>query len=103
IEDDNGEQQQIMRFNMPFGHAGAGEFGTYFIGYAKTAALIEQMLTNMFIGDPSGNHDRVLDYSTAVTGSLFFAPTADFLDAPPPAAADAVSHGSLRIGSLRED
>src|SRR5580692_915424 len=38
IEDENGVQQQIMRFNMPFGRVGAGEFGTYFIGYAKTAA-----------------------------------------------------------------
>jgi putative iron-dependent peroxidase len=103
IEDDNGEQQQIMRFNMPFGHAGAGQFGTYFIGYAKTAALIEQMLTNMFVGDPPGNHDRVLDFSTAVTGGLFFAPAADFLDDPPPAGAGTASHGSLLIGSLRED
>ena len=80
IEDDDGVQQQIMRFNMPFGRVGAGEFGTYFIGYAKTAALIERMLTNMFIGNPPGNYDRVLDFSTAVTGNLFFVPTADFLD-----------------------
>ncbi len=119
IEDEHGVQQQIMRFNMPFGHVGAGEFGTYFIGYAKTAALIEQMLTNMFIGNPPGNYDRVLDFSSAVTGSLFFVPDADFLDDPPqadapagatatlenhvPAGAVATTDGSLQIGSLRED
>jgi putative iron-dependent peroxidase len=123
IEDESGVQQQIMRFNMPFGRVGAGEFGTYFIGYAKTTALIEQMLTNMFIGNPPGTYDRVLDFSTAVTGSLFFVPDADFLDDPPAAVAPAgataahtpdngqnaragtgaVSDGSLRIGSLRED
>ena len=122
IEDENGVQQQIMRFNMPFGRVGAGEFGTYFIGYAKTAALIEQMLTNMFIGNPPGNYDRVLDFSTAVTGSLFFVPDADFLDDPPaavaptgaaatldnndqnaPAGGSAATDGSLQIGSLRED
>ncbi len=37
------------------------------------------MLPNMIIGDPPGNHDRILDFSTAVTGSLFFIPTVDFL------------------------
>ena len=42
------------------------------------------MLENMFVGDPPGNHDRILDFSTAVTGSLFFVPTADFLDDLPP-------------------
>jgi putative iron-dependent peroxidase len=43
------------------------------------------MLENMFIGDPPGSHDRLLDFSTAVTGTLFHVPTADFLDDPPPA------------------
>ena len=42
------------------------------------------MLQRMFLGDPPGNYDRILDFSTAVTGSLFFVPTADFLDDPPP-------------------
>src|SRR6202000_2954122 len=79
----DGEERQIMRFNMPFGRVGAGEFGTYYIAYARTSELIELMLTNMFIGDPPGNTDRILDFSTAVTGTLFFAPSADFLDDPP--------------------
>jgi len=102
IEDEHGVQQQIMRFNMPFGHVGVNEFGTYFIGYAKTAALIEQMLTNMFIGNPPGTYDRVLDFSTAVTGCLFYVPDADFLDDPQPVAGPA-SDDSLQIGSLKED
>ena len=38
------------------------------------------MLRRMFLGDPYGNYDRILDFSTALTGSLFFAPTAEFLD-----------------------
>ena len=42
------------------------------------------MLRNMFLGDPPGNTDRILDFSTAVTGGLFFSPTVDFLDDPPP-------------------
>jgi putative iron-dependent peroxidase len=110
IVDENGEQQQIMRFNMPFGRVGAGEFGTYFIGYARRPEVIEQMLENMFIGKPPGNHDRILDFSTAVTGNLFFVPTVDFLDEPAsPAPAEVATvedapvsgDGSLGIGSLK--
>ena len=52
IVDDDGEQQQILRYNMPFGRVGAREFGTYFIGYARSPEVIEQMLSNMFIGNP---------------------------------------------------
>ncbi len=72
---------KIVRDNMPFGEAGKGEFGTYFIGYARSPARIEKMLDNMFLGDPAGNYDRLLDFSTAVSGSLFFVPTETFLDA----------------------
>lgn len=69
----------IVRFNMPFGSVGAREFGTYFIGYAKDLWVTEKMLENMFIGNPPGKHDRILDYSTAVTGVTFFAPSAALL------------------------
>jgi len=78
--EDNGEQLQIVRDNMPFGEFGKGEFGTYFIGYARSPHRIEQMLENMFIGRPPGNYDRLLDFSRAVTGVLFFVPSATFLD-----------------------
>ena len=85
IEDEDGNELQILRDNMPFGTVGTQEFGTYFIGYAKTPAVTELMLRRMFIGVPEGNHDRLLDFSTAVTGGLFFTPPADFLDDLPPA------------------
>ncbi|WP_447982504.1 Dyp-type peroxidase [Achromobacter kerstersii] len=78
--EENGEEVKILRDNMPFGRAGMGEFGTYFIGYARNPAPIEQMLENMFVGRPAGNYDRLLDYSRAVTGSLFFVPSADLLE-----------------------
>jgi porphyrinogen peroxidase len=115
IEEPDGTQRQILRANMPFGELGRGEFGTYYIAYAATPTVTELMLTHMFIGDPPGNTDRILDFSTAVTGSLFFAPSADFLDNPPDppgatdppapsgpsAVADDDTHGSLGIGSLK--
>jgi putative iron-dependent peroxidase len=89
ITDPDGRELKILRDNMPFGRVGLGEFGTYYIAYASTPRITERMLTNMFIGDPPGNYDRILDFSTAVTGTLFFVPSQDFLDDvpdPPPAA-----------------
>jgi len=120
---ENGEQLEIVRDNMPFGEIGKGEFGTYFIGYARSPRRIEQMLVNMFVGRPPGNYDRLLDFSRAVTGTLFFVPPATFLEsvaagdaAPSPAGpsadgrgADAArlrrpsADGSLGIGSLKEE
>jgi putative iron-dependent peroxidase len=77
---EDGKQLEIVRDNMPFGDVGRGEFGTYFIGYARSPRRIEQMLVNMFVGQPPGNYDRLLDYSRAVTGALFFVPSATFLE-----------------------
>jgi len=121
----DGEEIDIVRDNMPFGHVGSGEFGTYFIGYARSPATTEQMLENMFVGSPTGNYDRILDFSTAVTGSLFFVPSQTLLDdfadlgdsdatvAEPAAPASAgpepaspartAGDGSLNIGSLRRE
>ncbi len=99
----DGEEQQIVRANMPFGDVGRAEFGTYYIAYAASPAITELMLRNMFIGRPPGNTDRILDFSTAITGGLFFAPSADFLDdlPGPPAGQAAAGMGSLGIGSLK--
>jgi porphyrinogen peroxidase len=116
---ENGKEVKILRDNMPFGRAAQGEFGTYFIGYSRSPRTIEQMLENMFVGRPPGNYDRLLDFSRAVTGGLFFVPSATFLDSvagdqPRAEAASAVptglealtslpkrSDGSLDIGSLK--
>jgi putative iron-dependent peroxidase len=117
---EDGKEVKIIRDNMPFGRAAEKEFGTYFIGYARSPRTIEQMLENMFVGRPPGNYDRLLDFTTAKTGNLFFVPSATFLenivnDAPPagqeladaPAAAplqrEPTRDGSLGIGSLKGD
>jgi putative iron-dependent peroxidase len=116
---EDGKEVKILRDNMPFGRAAHGEFGTYFIGYSRSPHTIEQMLENMFIGRPPGNYDRLLDFSRAVTGNLFFVPSATFLEAVaedkpaeavPSAEPTAVEpspslpnqhDGSLDIGSLK--
>src|SRR5215469_375411 len=114
IVDPDGTQRQILRDNMPFGSPGRGEFGTYYIGYARNPSVTETMLRNMFLGRPPAAHDRILDFSTATTGTLFFVPTVDFLDdlPDPPGAGvfaetawtadpDPPADGSLRIGSIK--
>ena len=98
---EDGVEKKIVRDNMPFGTPGQGEFGTYFIGYACSPRTTEQMLENMFVGRPPGNYDRLLDFSRAVTGGLFFAPSATFLDSVTVAAPPDPPDGSLGIGSLK--
>jgi porphyrinogen peroxidase len=118
---EDGKEIKILRDNMPFGRAAYGEFGTYFIGYSRSPRTIEQMLENMFVGRPAGNYDRLLDFSRAVTGNLFFVPSSTFLEAVTedepavtgsaavPSAAESspsmpsVQEASLGIGSLKED
>jgi porphyrinogen peroxidase len=77
---EDGKEIKIIRDNMPFGQPAEKKFGTYFIGYARSSRTIEQMLQNMFIGRPPGNYDRLLDFSVAKTGNLFFVPSATFLE-----------------------
>jgi putative iron-dependent peroxidase len=79
----DGEERQILRDNMPFGSVGDGVFGTYYIAYSSAPDVTEEMLEHMFIGDPPGNYDRILDFSTPLTGTLFFVPRLDFLENPP--------------------
>jgi porphyrinogen peroxidase len=79
IVDEHGVEHDILRDNMPFGRPGQAEYGTYFIGYSRNLWVIEQMLHNMFVGGKTGHHDRILDFSTAITGSTFFAPSNSLL------------------------
>jgi porphyrinogen peroxidase len=81
---EDGTEIKIVRDNMPFGNTARGEFGTYFIGYARSPRPIEQMLQNMFVGRPPGNYDRLLDFSRAVTGNLFFVPSLTLLESLAP-------------------
>jgi putative iron-dependent peroxidase len=114
----DGKEIKIIRDNMPFGRVAEKEFGTYFIGYARSPRTIEQMLENMFVGVPPGNYDRLLDFSVAKTGNLFFVPSATFLEniadddpvaglssepAVPAANPAPKRKGSLDIGSLKGD
>lgn len=90
-----GDDLKVIRDNMPFGNMSTNEMGTYFIAYASTFDTVNKMLKNMFVGSPAGNYDRLLDFSTAKTGSLFFVPTLEMLDA--------MSQGSFEINTVSKD
>jgi putative iron-dependent peroxidase len=79
IVDEDGTEYDILRDNMPFGRPGQQEFGTYFIGYSRYLWVIEKMLQRMYVGDPPGAYDRLLDFSTPHTGTTFFAPARSML------------------------
>jgi len=81
IVDADGNEHDILRDNMPFGRPGQLEFGTYFIGYSRQLWVIEKMLQRMYVGEPPGAYDRLLDFSTPHTGTTFFAPTRPMLQA----------------------
>jgi len=118
-----GDDFKIIRDNLPFGNISSNEMGTYFIAYASTFSTVRKMLNNMFIGSPPGNYDRLLDFSTPKTGTLFFAPSVTFLENviddtftsatanPDPnentsdsktTSVSPKSNGSLNIGSLKK-
>jgi len=96
VEDEDGNGLEIVRNNLAFGDA-LGKQGTFFISYARDPRVTELMLRRMFIGEPEGNTDRILEFSEALTGCNFFAPPRVFLDN----AADYV-HGHLKQESAPE-
>lgn len=111
--EEDGEEIPIVRRNMPFGTVSPGGAGTYFIAYSRSPRPVERMLERMFIGEPPGNYDRLLDFTHAVTGTMFFVPGQEFIsrlgdEEPGPApssrepALEAIAaDSSLKIGNLR--
>ncbi|WP_067703550.1 Dyp-type peroxidase [Nocardia jejuensis] len=91
---DQDELGTIVRANMPFGSVKDGEFGTYYVAYAASPSITETMLERMFLGTDDAAYDRILDFSTAVTGTSFFTPPDGFFDALPEAPAQAAQPGA---------
>ena len=79
IEDDEGEEMEILRHSLPYGD-GKGEQGLFFIAYTKNLAIIDDMLEHMFGTTGDGIHDRLLHFVTAVDGAYFFAPSEELLE-----------------------
>lgn len=70
----DGEEQKIVRMNVPFSDPATGKTGTYFIGYSRYWSVTKAMLQQMV--DMS---DFLLTFSTIQSGQLFFIPSRDTL------------------------
>ena len=70
----DGEEQKIVRMNVPFSDPSTGKTGTYFICYSRYWSVTKAMLQQMV--DMS---DFLLTFSTIQSGQLFFIPSRDTL------------------------
>jgi putative iron-dependent peroxidase len=72
IEED-GKELEIVRHSFPYGTT--SESGLFFIAYTKDLAIPEKMLRRMLGVSGDGLHDRLLEFTRAVSGATFFAPS----------------------------
>lgn len=79
IEDDEGEEMEILRHSLPYGD-GKGDQGLFFIAYTKNLEIIDHMLQHMFGTTGDGIHDRLLHFVTPVDGAYHFAPSEELLE-----------------------
>jgi putative iron-dependent peroxidase len=73
VIEEHGEELEIVRHSFPYGTT--SEHGLFFIAYCRTLDVPERMLARMIGASGDGLHDRLLEFSHAVTGAHFFAPS----------------------------
>lgn len=72
IEED-GEELEIVRHSFPYGTV--SEHGLFFIAYTRNLDIPDKMLRRMLGASGDGLHDHPMDYTRAVSGATFFAPS----------------------------
>ncbi len=70
---ESGEELEIVRHSFPYGTT--SECGLFFIAYTRDLAIPEQMLRRMLGASGDAAHDRLMEFSRAVSGATFFAPS----------------------------
>jgi putative iron-dependent peroxidase len=73
VIEEGGEELEILRHSFPYGTS--SESGLFFIAYTRDLAIPEQMLSRMLGSSGDGLHDRLMEFSRAVSGANFFAPS----------------------------
>lgn len=79
IADENGDELPIFRRSTPYGTV--AKHGLYFVAFSADLARFDRMLANMFGTAGDGVHDRLVDFTSPETGSYYFAPSLEALDA----------------------
>jgi putative iron-dependent peroxidase len=77
IEED-GEELEIYRRSVPYGRV--QEHGLYFVAFSAERSRFTKMLHRMFGLSGDGLHDHLIDFTTPVSGSFYFAPSLDALE-----------------------
>lgn len=77
IKNEQGHPVEILRQSMPYGDM--SEQGLFFVSCAKSPKPFTAMLSKMMLGNGMADHDGLLDYTRAVTGAAFFAPSVTFI------------------------
>lgn len=73
----DGEAYKIYRRSVPYGNI--AEHGLFFVAFACEQKRIQVQLERMFGIWKDGLHDRLIHFSTAVSGSYWFVPSTDEL------------------------
>lgn len=73
VIEENGEELEILRHSMPYGTT--DEHGLYFIAYTRDLGIPLKMLRRMLGLTGDGHEDRLMDFTRAVSGATFFAPS----------------------------
>lgn len=76
IADESGEERAIYRRSFPFGSS--AEAGLFFLALTNDRTVVDEMLARMYGAD--GPRDRLLAFSTAVSGAYYIAPSAELLE-----------------------
>ncbi len=79
VIEEKGEELEIVRHSFPYGDS--SEAGLFFIAYTNDLKIPFKMLDRMFGTSGDGRHDHLMDYTQAVSGATFFAPSLAMLRA----------------------
>ena len=78
LKDTEGRSIEILRHSMPYGNL--SRKGLVFVSYCRSPEPFTKMLESMVLGDSAGHHDHLMDFTSAVTGQAFFAPSPQWLE-----------------------
>jgi putative iron-dependent peroxidase len=79
VIEEAGEELEIVRHSFPYGTV--SEAGLFFIAYTKDLRIPERMLGRVMGAADDGLHDHLMDFTRAVSGATFFAPSLKVLRA----------------------
>lgn len=76
--EENGAELKIVRHSFPYGTTTTA--GLFFIAYTRDLTVPERMLHRLLGTSGDGVHDRLMDFTQAVSGAHFFVPSIEVLE-----------------------